>query len=354
MRMNISIQLDESDISLLELLGAILGEEAAIPVVPDEPSELQQVVDTSQITVEEVEVTTSSPIVEKESETPEMVCKACGATETSQWRIKTKAEGPLCNACYCTDYRAKAKKEAGEIVEKREKEIESTLLPLERFLFNASEIVNRSQYVRLEHHGITELSDFAKQDPRELLIIMGLHERHIRHIESLQMKGTMLLRSQNKATVEVDVLQNLVDEGEVAKRRKKSKVKKNKTKINSIETVKRPKWTAKMNTLKNLSGYVWTAFCAVRPKEQGVVLSSAVYEQTIRLIMNKHDFGKKTSINEEGIGKVISKLFNRIVTVMESPDFLLGHSGDIPNGGVYIMKLTKRKWPSLEALKTEA
>ena len=162
------------------------------------------------------------------------------------------------------------------------------------------------------------------------------------------MKATMLLRSMKGNADEV------TPEVETVKAKKRKKPKKSKRAMKPLKPVKRPKWTAKMNTLKNLSGYVWTAFCAVRPNEQGVVLSTAVFEQTVSLIKNKHDFGNRTVINEEGIEKVISKLFGRIVEVMQSPDFLLGHSDDIPNGGVYIMKLTKRRWPALEALKTGA
>jgi hypothetical protein len=36
-----------------------------------------------------------------------MKCKQCGTTETSQWRLKTKLRGPLCNACGIRHIRAK-------------------------------------------------------------------------------------------------------------------------------------------------------------------------------------------------------------------------------------------------------
>lgn len=374
MRMNISIQLDDSDLSLLELLGAILGEEGVDAPAPiqeqvieeEEPTYLVEVIDYPAIeeTVETVE--------DKTAPVKETVCSQCGTTTTPLWRGRKDPNGPFCNRCGLRN-RKKAQNEkdaqkylggmkelSNKLEEKKEtpkstkptpkvkpfvkpvrgkSQAKQTKPTLKEMLEEVDQtIVGRRQIKALNDAGITTIEAFCSGKTKALVNIMKLHRRHDGVVESLQMRGTMMMK-RHEAKLRL------------AEAEEKSK----KTLKRNTVVEKKPKFRKKDNKPKVMSDFAWDALCHTRSLKGGVLMSKTVYDKAKSLIESKYDFGKKTmeeaGFSEHALMTEIEGLFMSIVHVKKSPNFLLGTS----ESGSYIVTLSKESWPSkTETFNTEA
>jgi hypothetical protein len=360
MRMNISIQLDESDLSLLELLGAILGEETievSAPIQEVESIEVSPPVQEEPVC--EVEVLGEQEVEPLPAPAENVLtCASCSTTETSQWRAKNAPEGPLCNICWLRNRRANKKKEKENIPDtdpvvksvKHSKTSRIRVAPLRgkprsnrkaptitRLLNDAEEaIIGRRQVANLKANGIVTLSAFSTCKTGKLLEIMGINERHVAFVETLQMKGTMMLRAYNTK----------LKVAEAERKSKKSLKSKSTTSVKS-------KWPA-TNTRDNIIDVVWDAFCAERSLDGGVLMASTVWIKAKSLAKSKYDFGDvtmaKAGFNKPSVLPAIKQLFIEICRVKNSPNFMLGES----DKEAYIVTLTDESWPTKAQLKNEA
>jgi hypothetical protein len=336
--MNISIQLDESDLSLLELLGAILGEETIEVSAPIQEGPVYEVEVSEEQEVEPLPATAENVLA----------CASCLTTKTSQWRAKNVPEGPLCNVCWLRNRRANKKKEKENTPDtdpvvksvKPSKQERKSIAPVRgkprrqskeptiTRLLNDTEqtIIGRRQVTNLKANGIHSLVTFSACKTEKLLNMMGINERHVALVESLQMRGTMMLRAYNTKL-------------KVAEAEQKSK---KSLKPKSTTPVK-PKWTM---TQSYVSDIAWDAFCAVRSLEGGVLMSSTVWVKAKSLAKSRYDFGEltmaKAGCNKATVCGVIRQLFIEICRVKNSPNFMLGES----NKEAYIVTLTNESWPT--------
>ena len=378
--MNISIQLDDSDLSLLELLGAILGEEGVDVPAPiqeqvieeEEPTYLVEVVDYPAIeeTVETVEEKTA-PVKETLNGKPwdaveEEMLLELGDLNTSN-NFDEIADRMRRTAVACRVRYNKLKREArlskpDQTIEEEKKETPKSTKPtpevkrsvkparrktqakqtkptLKEMLDEVGiTVVGRRQIKALNDAGITTLEAFCSGKTKALVNIMKLHRRNDSVVESLQMRGTMIMKSHEAKL-------------RLAEAEEKSK----KTLKNATVVEKKPKFRKKDSKPKVMSDFAWDALCHTRSLKGGVLMSKTVYDKAKSLIESKYDFGKKTmeeaGFSEHVLMTEIEGLFMSIVHVKNSPNFLLGTS----ESGSYIVTLSKESWPSkTETFNTEA
>ena len=212
MKINITVELDDDEFSLTELLAILFDGDTEVPVV--------ETVDT----VAEESAEDIVEVVEPKEDIPKVnvrTCTSCGTTETPQWRrLRKEDDGPMWNRCHF-QIRRKGKRESKEAektastsepaktetkpkermrrvisipASARKKQLKSNI-PDEPTLADIGGIVDSDRITLLKNSNVNSLYKFATQPLSEVAVAMGASDKEMMDIENAQRVASALLRA---------------------------------------------------------------------------------------------------------------------------------------------------------------
>ena len=343
--MNITIQLDDSDISLTDLLSAILHKEHVpvkdVPVVKvEEPTPQKQ----------EEEAPTKKPKKKsKARKNKNYVCRECGTTESSQWRQRNDPRGPMCNICHMREYRRKRNKALEEtkpvvkaveepvkkVEEKVKPVVKSTTIPPTRRttksiktprkkknenrrpeLRDIGGLVDSDRIILLKGSNFNTVRRFAQAHPEKLMAVMGCSLNELGALENAQRKAAALHRKYSM----------------ISTAERNAEQKKN-------EPKERPKW----ENSKTLS----TVWNGIEGREVGAYMLSDVVDKAYHIATaNYEDTPKKKKFRSQLL-TAGQEIFEKIVKAANSPNFSILGMGD----NIALLVLNKKGWPTLRDIE---
>ena len=344
-KMNITIQLDDSDISLTDLLSAILHKEHVpvedVPVVKvEEPTPQKQ----------EEEAPAKKPRKKsKARKNKNYVCRECGATESSQWRQRTDPRGPMCNICHMREYRQKRDKaleESKPVVETVEEPVKKvevkekpvvkprTFAPKRRStksklktprkknenrrpeLRDIGGLVNSDRVTLLKNSNFNTVRRFAQAHPDKLMTVMGCSLNELQALENAQRKAAALHRKYSMISAaerNAEQLKNQPDE--------------------------KPKWSKSMT-----SSMVWSG---IEGREVGAYMLSDVVDKAYHIATANYEGTPKKKKFMSQLLTAGQEMFEKIVKAANSPNFSILGMGD----NIALLVLNKKEWPTLRDIE---
>ena len=331
-KMNITIQLDDNDISLTELLSAILHKEHVpvndVPVVKvEEPTPQKQ----------EEEAPTKKPRKKpKARKDRNYVCRECGATETSQWRQIGNPDGPKCNICHMREWRQKKaettvksmkKMPVTKVEDKPSKPIRQTKpikAPRKRNehrrpdLSDIGGLVNNDRIALLKGSNFNTVRRFAQAHPDKLMTVMGCSLNELEALENAQRKAAALHRRYSL----ISSAQRNAEENQTKK-----------------ATQTKPEWSDNKLLLT-----VWNG---IEGREIGAYMLQDVVGKAYEIANANYSGLPKEKKLYKQLEKTAQKLFARIIKEANSPSFSILGTGT--NSALLV--LSKEGWPTLRDIE---
>jgi len=344
-KMNITIQLDDSDISLTDLLSAILHKEHVpvedVPVVKvEEPTPQKQ----------EEEAPAKKPRKKsKARKNKNYVCRECGATETSQWRQLKDPRGTVCNICHMREYRQnrdKALEESKTVVKAVEEPVKKveekvkpvvkpkTISPTRRTpkptktprkkkdknqrpeLRDIGGLVDSDRITLLKNSNFNTVRRFAQAHPDKLMTVMGCSLNELQALENAQRKAAALHRRYS-----------MISTAERNAEQKKNE----------------PDTKRKWEESKTLS----TVWSGIEGREVGAYMLSDVVDKAYQIATaNYEDTPKKKKFRSQLL-TAGQEMFEKIVKAANSPNFSILGMGD----NIALLVLNKKGWPTLRDIE---
>ncbi len=345
-KMNITIQLDDNDISLTELLSAIIHKEHVpvndVPVVKvEEPTPQKQ----------EEEAPTKKPRKKsKARKNKNYVCRKCGATESSQWRQRTDPRGTMCNICHMKEYRQMRNNALGkskpvvEIVEEPVEKVEVMKKPVVKpriitpkrrttkpklkiprkkkkenqrpELRDIGGLVDSDRLALLKNSNFNTVRRFAQAHPDKLMSVMGCSLNELEALENAQRKAAALHRKYSMISAAERNAERLKDQPD-----------------------EKPKWE-KSKTLST----VWNG---IEGREVGAYMLSDVVDKAYHIATTNYEDTPKKKKFKSQLLTAGQEMFEKIVKAANSPNFSILGMGD----NIALLVLNKKDWPTLRDIE---
>lgn len=341
-KMNITIELDDNDISLTDLLSAILHKEhVPVKVVPVKPAV------EAPVKTKEEKPTLATPVKQEEvkptkergrrKSTKKYTCRICQSTETPQWRETKMKEGPSCNRCYQRKVRdAKANTVAPVVKVEEEKKAVSKppthpkplrgrparqLTPRKNTkenrrpeLRDIGGLVSKDRVALLKASKFNTVRRFAMAHPNNLMLVMGCSLGEYSALENAQRKAHALHRKYS------------MQSSTVAKVAEKKKVEK-------------PKWSD-----SKLFATVWNG---IEGRETGAYMLSDVVEKAFTMASQNYEDTPKPKKFRKQLYKTGQDLFAKIVEAAKSPSFSILGTDEY----TALLVLSTKGWPTLRDIE---